>query len=63
MAHWIAGATANSHGQFKAKAHRAGMSTVDFAAKVTAPGSNANALTQKQANLAKTLGSFNHKGK
>lgn len=48
---WIAGATANSHGQFRAKAQRAGMSTREYANKeASAPGK-----TGRQARLAKTL--------
>lgn len=48
---WIAGATKNSHGQFKAKAQKAGMSTADYAQKMQhAPGK-----TGKQARLAATL--------
>lgn len=31
--HWMAGAFANAHGQFKAKAKAAGMSTMAFAQK------------------------------
>lgn len=52
---WIAKATANSHGQFKAKAQKAGMSTMDFANHATAPGSKASMMTKKQASLAKNL--------
>ena len=56
MANWIAKATANSHGQFKAKAHKAGMSTVDYAHKMAAaPGK-----TGKQARLALTLMGLSH---
>ena len=57
MSNWIAGATANSHGQFKAKAHAAGMSTAQ-AAKAWAhkPGK-----TGAQARLAATLMGLNHK--
>lgn len=52
---WIAGATANSHGQFKAKAKAAGMTTREAADKwATKPG-----LTGKQARLAKTLMGLN----
>ncbi len=51
MAKWIAKATANSHGQFRAKAKAAGMSTAAFAnTKKGAPGK-----TGKQARLAMTL--------
>lgn len=55
---WIAGATSNAHGQFKAKAKDAGMSTKAFAKKeASAPGK-----TGKQARLAETLMGLN-KGK
>lgn len=48
---WIQAATANSHGQFKAKARKAGMSTADYATKMQhAPGK-----TGQQARLASTL--------
>jgi hypothetical protein len=48
---WIAKATSNSHGQFRAKAQAAGMSTKAYANKEAgAPGK-----TGKQARLAKTL--------
>ncbi len=51
MANFIAKATANSHGQFKAKAQKAGMSTRAFASeKADAPGK-----TGRQARLAETL--------
>jgi len=51
---WIAGATANSHGQFASKAKKAGMSTKAYASRMSdAPG-----RTGKQARLAKTLMSF-----
>ena len=46
---WMEKAFANSHGQFKAKAKKAGMSTGAYAAKeASAPGK-----TGKQARLAK----------
>lgn len=45
---WMKGAFANSHGQFKAKAEKAGKSTAAFAkAKASAPGK-----LGKQARLA-----------
>ena len=48
---WIAGATKNAHGQFAAKAKKAGMSTAAYARKMeSAPGK-----TGKQARLAETL--------
>lgn len=56
---WIAGATANSHGQFKAKAHAAGMTTREAATKWAGkPG-----LTGKQARLAANLMSLNKRSK
>lgn len=53
---WIAGATANAHGQFKAKAKRAGMSTQAYAKKMD----TASGTTGKQARLAETLMGFHH---
>ncbi len=55
MAKWIAAATAGAHGQFRAKAKAAGMSTSAYARKVTAKGSTASGTTKKQATVAKTL--------
>lgn len=53
---WISSATSNAHGQFKAKAEKAGMSTRAFAEKEKdAPG-----VTGKQARLASTLMGMNH---
>lgn len=53
---WISGATENAHGQFKAKAEKAGKSTAEFAReKASAPGK-----TGKQARLAETLMGLNH---
>ena len=54
---WMAKATANSHGQFRAKAEAAGKSTAEFAKeKEHAPG-----LLGKQARLAEALmGSHHH---
>lgn len=57
---WIAGATKNSHGQFRAKAKKAGMSTKAFASK--AKGSP-NPTTRRQAVLAETLMKVNKRGK
>ena len=55
---WIKGATANAHGQFAAKAKKAGKSTAEFAAeKSDAPGK-----LGKQARLAKTLMGMHHGG-
>lgn len=52
--HWMEKAFANSHGQFKAKAKKAGMSTEAYAEK---PHSG---KTAKQANLVKTAAKVNH---
>lgn len=52
---WIAKATAKNKGAFAAQAKRAGMSTSEYARKVTAKGSKASATTKRRANLAKTL--------
>jgi hypothetical protein len=46
--HWMKAAFANAHGQFKAKAKAAGMSTRAFAEKEK----DAGGRTGKQANLA-----------
>ena len=48
---WIKKATSNAHGQFAAKAKKAGMSTAAFASKK----SNAPGKLGKEARLAKTL--------
>lgn len=48
---WISKATAGSHGQFKRKAHNAGMSTRAYAEKMQ----NAPGRTGQQARLAKNL--------
>jgi hypothetical protein len=56
---WIAGATANSHGQFRRKAEAAGESTREFAKeKENAPGK-----LGKQARLAETLMGMHGGGK
>lgn len=56
---FIAKATANAHGQFRAKAEKAGMSTAAYARKEEhAPGK-----TGKQARLAETLMGLNHSKK
>lgn len=56
---WIAKATANAHGQFAAKAERAGKSTRAFAAeKAGSPGK-----LGKQARLAETLMGMHGKSK
>lgn len=51
---WMQKAFANAHGQFKAKAKKAGKSTASYAAQVTKKGSKATTKTKRQANLAKT---------
>lgn len=48
--HWMEKAFANSHGQFKAKAHAAGKSVAEMSEH---PGANASTKTKRQANLAK----------
>lgn len=54
---WIAEATSNSHGQFKAKAEKAGKSTAEYAEeKVSAPGK-----LGKQARLAESLMGLHHR--
>lgn len=49
--HWMEKAFANAHGQFKAKAKKAGMSTEAFAKKEKG-SSKATTKTKRQANLA-----------
>ena len=54
---WIKAATSGAHGQFAAKAKRAGKSTAEFASeKSDAPGK-----LGKQARLAQTLMGMHHK--
>lgn len=60
---WIAKATAKNKGAFSAKAKKAGMSTHEYAEKVTAKGSKASTRTKRQANLARTLESMRKKKK
>ena len=48
---WMAGATENAHGQFRAKAERAGMSTHAYAEAKK----NAKGLLGRQARLALVL--------
>jgi hypothetical protein len=55
---WMEKAFANSHGQFKAKAKKAGESTAAFAAN---PGKGASTKTKRQANLAKLGARFGGK--
>lgn len=50
--HWMKKAFANAHGQFKAKAAKAGMSTAAYAEKES-HDPNASTKTKRQANLAK----------
>lgn len=53
---WVQKATANAHGQFKAKAEKAGESTKEFAEeKKDAPGK-----LGKEARLASTLMGMHH---
>ncbi len=53
---WIQSATANSHGQFRAKAEAAGKTTREYAKeKENAPG-----VLGKQARLAETLMGMSH---
>lgn len=59
-AHWMEKAFANSHGQFKAKAKKAGMSTGAFAAKESKDPS-ASTKTKRQANLARLGAKFGGK--
>lgn len=59
MSNWIKQATANSHGQFREKARKAGMSTAE-AARVWA---NKPGKTGAQARLAQTLMGLNKRGK
>ena len=57
MAKWIQKAVAGAHGQFAAKAKRAGMSTRAFARKKQ----HAAGLLGKQARLALVLMARNHR--
>lgn len=53
---WVKSATANAHGQFRAKAEHAGKTTREFAAeKADAPGK-----LGKEARLAETLMGMHH---
>jgi hypothetical protein len=58
---WIEKATANSHGQFAAKAKAKGESTAEYAGKVKSGKVKASPVTEKQANLASTLMGLNKK--
>lgn len=57
---WMSKAFANSHGQFKAKARRAGESTKEFAEHALAKGSHATTKTKRQAALAERGMEANH---
>ena len=52
---WIQEAVSEHPGAFSKKAKEAGMTTSEFAAKVTANPDEYDKRTVKQANLAKTL--------
>ena len=58
--HWMKKAFAGSHGQFKAKAERAGESTKEFAKGALAEGSHASTKTKRQAALAERGMEANH---
>jgi hypothetical protein len=60
--HWIEKATANSHGQFAAKAKADKMSTKAYASKVESGKVKAGPVTRKQAALASTLMGLHKKG-
>lgn len=53
---WIARATSNAHGQFAAKAEKAGKSTAEFASEHAGDSGKLG----KQARLAKTLMGMHH---
>lgn len=59
---WMKKAFANAHGQFKAKAKHAGMSTAAYENKVLKKGSHASTKTKRQANLAKIARESHHHG-
>lgn len=52
---WIQEAVSKHPGAFSKKAKEAGMSTAEYASKVTANPDQYDKKTVKQANLAKTL--------
>lgn len=60
---WIQRAAKNAHGQFRAKAKRAGMTTAQYADAVLKKGSKASTKTKKQAVLAKNLAKARKGGK
>jgi hypothetical protein len=49
---WMSKAFGNAHGQFKAKAEKAGKSTAAFASSTLAEDSDASTKTKRQAALA-----------
>jgi hypothetical protein len=57
---WVKKAFSNSHGQFKAKAKKAGMSTSAFANKALKKKSKASTKTKRQAVLARNASKFHH---
>jgi hypothetical protein len=58
---WIQEATSEHPGAFSKKAKESGMSTAEYAAKVTANPGEYDKRTVKQANLAKTLSKLRKK--
>lgn len=60
---WIQEAVSEHPGAFSKKAKEAGMTTAEFAAKVTANPDEYDKKTVKQANLAKTLTKLRKKKK
>lgn len=60
---WIQEAVSKHPGAFSKKAKAAGMSTAEYAAKVTANPDEYDPKTVKQANLAKTLTKLRKKKK
>lgn len=60
---WIQEATSKNPGAFSKKAEEAGMTTAEYAAKVTANPDEYDPKTVKQANLAKTLTKLRKKKK
>jgi hypothetical protein len=60
---WIQEATSKHPGAFSQKAKEAGMTTAEYATKVTANPDEYDPKTVKQANLAKTLTKLRKKKK
>jgi hypothetical protein len=60
IGHWIKSAIKHP-GAFSAKAKKAGMSTAQYADKVTSKNSKASTTTKRQAALAKTLSKMRKK--